>query len=195
MPKVGMHPIRTSALLEAVIAEVGETGSMDVTVSRIAKRAGMSSALAHHYFGSKNNMLIAAMRHLLSSYSQDVKQSLRGKTDPVERLEAIIRASFSDMNFTPDTVGAWLNFYVYAQKQGAFSKLLRVYHRRLRTALLVELRQLTPDTADQVAEGIGAIIDGAYIRSALRDTSDRPTDPAALVLKYLHMCLTRKGPM
>ena len=57
MPKVGMEPIRRDALVRATIAEIGEAGSLDVTVSRIAKRAGMSSALAHHYFGGKDQIL------------------------------------------------------------------------------------------------------------------------------------------
>ena len=48
MPKVGMEPIRRAALVEATIAAIGEAGSLEVTVSQIAKRAGMSSALAHH---------------------------------------------------------------------------------------------------------------------------------------------------
>ncbi|MDG1319155.1 MAG: TetR family transcriptional regulator, partial [Paracoccaceae bacterium] len=51
MPKVGMEPIRRAALVKATIAEIGEAGTLDVTVSQIAKRAGMSSGLAHHYFG------------------------------------------------------------------------------------------------------------------------------------------------
>ena len=48
MPKIGMEPIRRAALVKATIAEIGRAGSLDVTVSQIAKRAGMSSALAHH---------------------------------------------------------------------------------------------------------------------------------------------------
>ena len=46
MPKVGMEPIRKAALVKATIVEIGRAGSLDVTVSQIAKRAGMSSALA-----------------------------------------------------------------------------------------------------------------------------------------------------
>ena len=56
MPKVGVEPIRKAALVNATIAEVGRAGSLDVTVSQIAKRAGMSSALAHHYFGAKDEL-------------------------------------------------------------------------------------------------------------------------------------------
>ena len=68
MPKLGMEPIRKAALVKATIVEIGRAGSLDVTVSQIAKRAGMSSALAHHYFGSKEEIFLAAMRHILSLY-------------------------------------------------------------------------------------------------------------------------------
>ena len=48
LPKSGMEALRRSALVEATIHEIGARGSLDVTVSQIARRAGMSSALAHH---------------------------------------------------------------------------------------------------------------------------------------------------
>ncbi|NBT31880.1 MAG: TetR family transcriptional regulator, partial [Rhodobacteraceae bacterium] len=66
MPKLGMEPIRRAALVKATITEIGVQGSLDVTVSQIAKRAGMSSALAHHYFGGKEDIFLAAMRHTLT---------------------------------------------------------------------------------------------------------------------------------
>ena len=65
MPKVGMEPIRRSALVKATIAEIGAAGNLDVTVGQIAKRAGMSTTLAHHYFGGKDQIFLAAMRHIL----------------------------------------------------------------------------------------------------------------------------------
>ncbi len=76
MPKVGMEPIRKAALVKATIAEIGLAGSLDVTVSQIAKRAGMSSGLAHHYFGSKEDIFLAAMRHILTLYGAEVRGAL-----------------------------------------------------------------------------------------------------------------------
>ena len=46
MPKLGMEPIRKAALVKATITEIGRAGSLDVTVSQIAKRAGMSTVAA-----------------------------------------------------------------------------------------------------------------------------------------------------
>lgn len=53
MPKKGMEHLRREALTRAAIIEIAQTGVLDLTVARIASRAGVSSALAHHYFGSK----------------------------------------------------------------------------------------------------------------------------------------------
>ena len=73
MPKLGMEPIRRQALVKATIAEIGQHGTLDVTVSQIARRAGMSSALAHHYFGGKEQIFVAAMRYTMGVYAAEVR--------------------------------------------------------------------------------------------------------------------------
>jgi TetR/AcrR family transcriptional repressor of bet genes len=168
MPKLGMEPIRRSALVNATIAEIGQVGSLDVTVSQIAKRAGMSSALAHHYFGSKDQMLVAAMRHILTLFGAEVRGALVMADTPLSRIQAIVRASFSAGNFRPETVSAWLNFYVQAQTSDPARRLLSVYRKRMRSNLTYAFRPLVQDPSE-AAETIGALIDGVYIRQALRD--------------------------
>ena len=74
MPKLGMEPLRRAALVEATIHEIGTHGTLDVTVGAIAKRAGMSSALAHHYFGGKEQIFLAAMRHTLTVFGAEVRR-------------------------------------------------------------------------------------------------------------------------
>ena len=133
MPKLGMEPIRKAALVNATITEIGRVGSLDVTVSQIAKRAGMSSALAHHYFGSKEEMFLAAMRHVLTVYGAEVRGALALADTPRARIEAVLRASFSASNFRREAVGAWLNFYVLAQTVPEAKRLLAVYQGRLRS--------------------------------------------------------------
>ena len=90
MPKLGMQPIRRAALVKATIAEIGEAGTLDVTVSRIARRAGVSPALAHHYFGGKQDLLVAAMRHSLSGYARWCAGRWRG---PKPRANGWTRSS------------------------------------------------------------------------------------------------------
>lgn len=178
MPKVGMEPIRKAALVKATIVEVGRAGSLDVTVGQIARRAGMSTALAHHYFGSKEAMFLAAMRHILTLYGAEVRGALTLARGPQGRIEAVLRASFSPGNFRREAVGAWLNFWVLAQTVPEARRLLAVYQRRLRSNLLHGLRPLLGDRAGDVADGLGALVDGVYLREVLKDG---PPDAAAAV--------------
>ena len=187
MPKLGMEPIRRDALVKATIAEIGTLGTLDVTVNQIAKRAGMSSGLAHHYFGSKDQMLLAAMRHILNLYGAEVRGAMSMANTPSERIEAIVRASFSSSNFRPDIVAAWLNFYVHAHKSKEVRRLLGIYQRRLHSNLMVSLRSMVDDP-EPVAETIGALIDGVYIRQALRQRPMRAEDAINLILDTVHQC-------
>ncbi|MER5172299.1 transcriptional regulator BetI [Thioclava sp. GXIMD2076] len=185
MPKVGAQPIRKAALIDATIACVGEARSLEVTVAQIAKRAGMSSALAHHYFGSKDQIFLAAMQHILSTYGQEVRDALRGKTDPEERLRAIVRGNFAEGSFQTEAISAWLNFYVLAQKNENARRLLAIYQRRLQSNLLYALRPLVGRHAMAVAEGLGALIDGVYIRAALVDGPADPKRAVGIIMEYL----------
>ena len=193
MPKLGMEPIRKAALVNATIVEIGRTGSLDVTVSQIAKRAGMSTALAHHYFGGKEAMFLAAMRHVLSIYGAEVRGALAVAEGAEGRLQAIVRASFSPANFRREVVGAWLNFYVLAQTVPAARRLLAVYQGRLRSNLLACLRPLVGPRAGDVAKGLGALIDGVYLREALSGRAPDGQSSIALVLEYLAAELERTG--
>lgn len=178
MPKLGMEPIRKEALVKATIHEIGRMGSLDVTVSQIAKRAGMSSALAHHYFGSKEEMFLAAMRHVMTIYGAEVRGALCLTHTPLERVEAVLAASFSPANFRREAVGAWLNFWVLAQTVPEAKRLLAVYQGRLRSNLLAGLRPLAGARAEAITQGLGALIDGLYLREVLK--SGAPDGSAAV---------------
>ena len=191
MPKLGMEPIRKAALVKATIVEIGRAGSLDVTVSQIAKRAGMSSALAHHYFGSKEDIFLAAMRHILSLYGAEVRGALAASAcNPDARLQAIVRASFTPGNFRREAIGAWLNFYVMALTVPEARRLLSVYQRRLRSNLLDCLRPLVGTRADAVAAGLGALIDGVYLREALKEG---PPDSASAVATVMEFVASETG--
>ncbi len=166
MPKIGMEPIRRAALVQATIAEVGDSGSLDVSVSKIAKRAGMSSALAHHYFGGKDQIFEAAMRQILSEFRQEVIAALRDAHDPYTRARAVIAANFAPSCFAPANVSAWMTFYVRAQTSPEALRLLRLYQRRLRSNLTHALRPIISNP-EEAADLLAALIDGYYIRAAL----------------------------
>lgn len=193
MPKLGMPPVRRRALIDAAICAIAERGSLDVTMSDIAARAGVSSALAHHYFGAKEALLHASMRHILGLLADELRAGLQGAAPGRERISAIIGASFSDTQFRPEIIAAWLAFYVEAQKNAALRRLFRIYARRLHSDLMSGLLVLLPRReAERAAEGIAALIDGLYIRCALREDAPDAAGAIALVEDYLDVKLANQ---
>jgi TetR/AcrR family transcriptional repressor of bet genes len=184
-----MEPIRREALVKATIAEIGAQGSLDVTVARIARRAGVSSALAHHYFGGKDDMLIAAMRHILGAYGAAVRSGLAAAQSPRDRIDAILAASFAPQNYRADTVAAWLNFYVRAQSMPQARRLLGIYRGRLAANLIHALRPVAGGGAPDVAETLAALIDGIYIRTALAGDAFNPERAVVRVRETLDALL------
>lgn len=184
-----MEPIRKAALVNATIVEIGQKGSLDVTVAQIARRAGMSSALAHHYFGSKEEMFLAAMRQLMTVYGAEVRGAIAASASidagPLGRVRAVLIASFSPMNFRRDVVGAWLNFWVLAQSVPAAKRLLAIYQRRLHSNLVVGLRPLSGARADGIAAGLAAMVDGLYLREALKLGAPDGAAAVRMAMDYL----------
>lgn len=193
MPKLGMEPLRRDALIRAAIAEVGAAGSLDVTVQRIAARAGVSPALAHHYFGSKEKILLAGMRRLLEEFGAAVRREYRSAEGPRAKLSAIVAASFGPEQFAPSVVVAWLMFYVQAQRSAQASRLLAVYAGRLDSNLVHALRQVADEpAARRIAQGVASMIDGLYIRSALQSQAPKRLEAIAFVEDYIDLCLAKE---
>lgn len=194
MPKIGMEPVRRKALIDATISAIGERGSLDVTMSEIAGRAGVSSALAHHYFGAKDELLFATMRHILTELNIDTRRALHAAGTARERVSSVVAVSFSDDQFQAEIITAWLAFYVEAQKSTELRRLLRIYARRLHSNLMSGLTGILPRTeADRVAEATAALIDGLYIRRALKDGVPDAQTAIALVEDYLETKLNGRS--
>jgi TetR/AcrR family transcriptional repressor of bet genes len=190
----GMAEKRRRALIGAALREIADRGSLDVTVAQIASRAGVSSALAHHYFGGKEDLILATMRHLLAEFGGAVVEGLRRAGTPRERLSAIVRGSFGAEQFHRATISAWLTFYAKAQSSRGAERLLLIYQLRLHSNLVHALRRLVPaGAAERIAEGTGALIDGVYLREALRGKPTAPAAAMALVEEYLDLQIKAAG--
>jgi TetR/AcrR family transcriptional regulator, transcriptional repressor of bet genes len=192
MPRIGMEPVRRKALISAAIDAIHDRGMGQVTMGEIARRAGVSAALAHHYFGGKDQLLLATMRHLLTELGEEVQGRLAGARTPDERISAVVRGNFSACQFRPAVISAWLAFYVQAQTDPEARRLLRIYTRRLESNLLHALRELTTrENAARIAESAASLIDGVWIRRSLADGKPDPDGAASLVERAIHDALRR----
>jgi TetR/AcrR family transcriptional repressor of bet genes len=187
-----MAPIRRKQLVEAAIVVIHELGFANATVARIARRAGISAGLVHHYFRDKDDLLFATMRHLLAELRADAVARLSGAREPHQRVCAIIDACFGEAQFEEQVFSAWLALYGNARQSDRLRRIVTIYHRRLKSSLVHELRRLVPEAeAPRLAEGIGSMIDGLWLRYALTGKPHHPETPRALTRDYLAAALER----
>ena len=186
MPKVGMEPIRRRQLIAATIEAIHQAGFGQTTVAEVSRRAGLSSGIVAHYFQDKSGLLEATLRSLAEDLRRGVVAHLGPAAGPEERVRAVIDANFAPELFTPPVVPAWLAFWSQVGQAPGLARIQRVYERRLRSNLLAPLKQLLPaPEAEQLAEGLAALIDGLWLRCALTGGALDPTAARWLARNYL----------
>jgi TetR/AcrR family transcriptional repressor of bet genes len=134
------------------------------------------------------------MRHILAELNTDTRRAFGNTVTPRQRVSAVVAVSFSEDQFQPQIIAAWLAFYVEAQKSSDLRRLLRIYARRLHSNLMSGLTGILPKAeADRVAEATAALIDGLYIRRALKDGVPDAQTAIALVEDYLETKLNGRS--
>ncbi|MGB7204963.1 MAG: transcriptional regulator BetI [Anderseniella sp.] len=194
MPKLGMGPVRRTQLIEAAISSLHDFGYTETTVARIARKAGVSSGIVHHYFNGKDDLLFATMQHMLRELRRETLLRLKQATGPRERLRAIVEANFAPSQYSPTVMTAWLALYGSARQSDQLTRILKLYDARLKSNLRHALRQLAPEaTATELAMGISALIDGVWLRAALLGNTYNRDTAIHLVQSYIDSQLPQKN--
>lgn len=165
MARAKISTIRREELIQAAISAIYEHGFADLTVSQIAKDAQVSTGSIHYYFGGKEALLDAAMRHLLSLLKSAHQKQIETATSPKERLHAVVQANFDGMFLTKETCRVWTQFWAFAPYRFKLARLHRINRGRVRSNLLHSLRELVPERDLQVkVNAIQGYMDGVWVQ-------------------------------
>ncbi|MEO4045705.1 transcriptional regulator BetI [Pseudomonas sp. CAU 1711] len=172
MPKIGVKETRRQQLIQATLESIAELGLQDTTILSISGKAQLSSGIISHYFGGKQALIEAALRHLLEQLRQDLLKRLGdGRVTPRQRLLAIVEANFSEFQRSELAGRTWLSFWARAPHEPGLARLQRINNKRLYSNLRYAFgRCLAPAAASDAASQAAAMIDGFWLRSTLGDT-------------------------
>ena len=171
--RVDAGDVRRRQLIDATIEAIAELGFNATTIAEIARRADVSTGLVSFYFGDKDGLLEATLRHLARQLSRGAAARLRDATTPRARVQAVIETMLGVSQFERRIGTVWLAFWGQVPHSPRFARVQRAYHRRiagnLAHALLPVLR---PEPARALAETIAAMIDGLWLRATLANDPD-----------------------
>lgn len=184
MPKVGYEPIRRQQLIDATLNSVAELGLKATTINTISKRAGLSSGIISHYFGSKNGLIEATVRYLLTSLKSSLISKIDNNISQQQRLMLIVEANFSVVQKQAHVTKTWLSFWAESMHDEQLHRLQAVNAKRLYSNLLYSFKTLLPyEQALQAATLSAAMIDGLWLRAVLTKANEAEFSNAELLAK------------
>ena len=90
-PATEQNEARRIEMLRAAAELICERGFGDTRIADVAKRAGVSSALVIYYFGTRDRLLVDALRYSEESFYEAAEEMLAEVTSLRERLSLLIR--------------------------------------------------------------------------------------------------------
>lgn len=162
---------RRLALIMATLTLVSEGGAQAATVRAIAERAGVTAGLIRHYFRTKENLVAAAYRHLMTAMTEDSVAALRSAPhDPAARLSAFVDASLRPPVANAQSVIRWAALLQETTRNPLMQAIhLETYedYRNVIQGLIGDLLPAeSPLDLRRHAIAINALIDGLWLAAA-----------------------------
>lgn len=113
---------RRQQIVEAATKVLGERGYTKTRLSDIARAADVTPALIHHYFGSKENLLLAVMavvQDQLYTTSQGAADEI---ADPIDRIAVGVDRFVAELTARPGIFRIMLDLYALGLGQPSVRK-------------------------------------------------------------------------
>lgn len=186
---------RRRQIIEATIETLAEVGFGATTLALIGRRAGVSPGLVSHYFGDKDSLLEATLRHMATRVGRTASRRLAAARTPAERIRAVIEANLAPEEFDRRTGSVWLAFWGQVIHSQRLRRVQIVYQKRMLSNLRHALRALVaPADAERIAVATAAVIDGLWLRATLSDPHETDSSAArAIAVAFVESAVEAAG--
>ena len=123
-PRTMSREARRAQLIASTIETLAARGYSRITLTDVARTAGLSHGLVLFHFESKERLLAETLNFLAEEYRENWQTALsRAGSDPAEQLNAMIEADFNPAICTPSRLAAWCSFWGEAQSRPIYQEL------------------------------------------------------------------------
>ena len=173
-PATESNEARRSQMLRAATELICERGFSETRISDVAKRSGVSSALVIYYFGTRDRLLVDALRFSEEAFYEAAEAMLAEVSSVRERISLLIEWTCipSRDGEIPGAWGLWFDLWVQAfrheeVKAGRVERDAR-WRRMIVDAIESDDVRGTVDPSMFALE-FAALLDGLSIQGALDD--------------------------
>ena len=159
-------------IIEAVWEVLAEKGLPGLTVRLVGQKAGISHAMVHYYFASKNDLVLAVVEHARGYWIHPMEDIVLGPGTPLEKLETVV--TWMAEPATRDVMRVHGQLLSQSEWNEDLRAAMAAEYARWRAAFVELFRQL--EEAQTLAEGTDVKLLGA----AFAALSDHLVDDQAL---------------
>lgn len=187
MPKLVDHAARREEIAQVACKVVATHGFENATIARIARASGYTTGMVAHYYESKQDIILAALRLMLERMEQRLTRE-RGDSTLIEVLSEAL--PIDTQRFTESAF--WMVFWGQISTDGKLKRLNAWVHReymrlfeRCFAKHWQEWEKWPAGTREQVLRAAVALMNG-LTASAVTSPNDWP---AALQISILELQL------
>jgi AcrR family transcriptional regulator len=183
-------------ILEAACELIAEDGIDDVRIARVAMRAGASTALVHHYFSTREELLEQALIHSFEAAGDERFGEEVPEATATGRLAAAIRDCLPLPGSQEREWVLWVELWLRAVREPQLRAVAAELYRRYREWLAAAIRagvesgEFRPELeVDEVADLAMALLDGGGVRALIEDPAMDVAAARSLVATHLAAAL------
>jgi len=172
-PATEQNESRRIEMLRAAAQLIRERGFGDTRITDVATRAGVSSALVIYYFGTRDRLLVDALRYSEESFYEAAEQMLAEVASLRERLSLLIKWTCvpDGKDEIPGTWGLWFDLWAQALRHDEIKAGRAELDARWRKMIIdaLDSSELSAKDKRMFAVEFAALLDGLSIQVALED--------------------------
>ncbi len=179
-------------ILEAACDLIASDGIDDVRIARVATRARASTALVHHYFSTREELLAEALVHSFETAGQERFAGVSGGEDATHDLALAIDACLPLPGPQERDWTLWVELWLRAVRDESMRPLAAELYQRYRKWFQAAIEAgissgefETEHDPGELADLAVAVIDGAGVRALVRDPALAVDRARALVAGML----------
>src|SRR5258708_21390761 len=166
-PARGPDREKATRIVEAMRASVAARGIAGSTFDQVARSAGVSRGLLHYYFGSKERLLVEAVRLECEVRDELLEQAIADADSVEQVIDALVRSLQDFLGEGPATAVMLHEMLTLAQRNPEIAYELRGLGRRTRSDLAQALEAKAEagvlalrDDPDAIAAFLFVLADG-----------------------------------
>jgi TetR/AcrR family transcriptional repressor of bet genes len=194
MPKVGMEPIRRSAIINSTLECICSEGIEKISLEMVAIGANCSKGVVSYYFKNKDNLILESFRAFLSYYKMKIANQIRENMTPNEMLGVVQENAlpeYYNLSEEPEEKINVSEIYGIESINIPPKKKAKLFINFFSRAMLdMNLQSLIQEVYKQDFNGISSIIRYGCKEGSFRETNI-PESTYAIMSSYIGICMLR----